>query len=134
MNPAGQLRLLHRASGDPARVRRLGPYAIETLIDPAEEGAATCYRVTIAPNERTRVSYHRIAEEFYFVLSGRGTAVLDGREQTLAPGDLLRLPPGTTHGFVTAAEPLELLNIHAPGCRPDHDVYFADGAPPPGFG
>jgi len=133
MSAAKKLGLIHRASGDEARVQRLGPYAIETLIDPAEEGATTFYRITISPNERTRVSYHRIAEEFYFVIAGTGTALLDGREHALAPGDLLRLPPGTTHGFITAAEPLDMLNIHTPGCRPDHDVYFADGEPPPGF-
>jgi mannose-6-phosphate isomerase-like protein (cupin superfamily) len=75
------------------------------------------------------VSYHRLAEEYYFVLAGRGTAVLDGREYPLVPGDFLRLPPGTTHGFVTAAEALELLDIHTPGCRPDRDVYFTDKTP-----
>lgn len=128
-----KLKLIHRASGDMSRARKLGPYCIESLVSRAEEGAATVYRVTIGPNERTRISYHRIAEEFYFVIAGRGTAILDGREHKLARGDLLRLPPGTTHGFVTGRAGLDMLNIHAPGCRPDHDVYFADGAPPAGF-
>lgn len=127
------LKLIHRGSGDATRVRRLGPYAIETLIRPEEEGATTVYRVTLAPHERTRVSYHRIAEEFYFVVAGRGLAILDGVDHPLAAGDLLRLPPGTTHGFVTGDEPMDLLNFHTPGCRPDHDVYFADGPPPAGF-
>ena len=125
--------LIHRSSGDSARCEHLGPYGIESLIDPQEEGAGTVYRVTIAPGERTRVSYHRVAEEYYFVLSGGGIALLDGREYRLAAGDFLRLPPGTTHGFVTEAEPLVMLNIHTPGSRPDRDVYFVDGPPPPGF-
>jgi len=129
---ARPLRLIHRASGDPLRIERLGPYALESLIDPAEEGAATAYRVTIAPRQRTSVSYHGRAEEFYFVLCGSGTAILDGRECRLAAGDFLRLPPGTTHGFVTQEEPLEMLDIHVPGSRPDRDVYFVDG-PPEGF-
>ena len=43
------------------------------------------------------------------------------------------LPPGTTHGFVTGDEPLEMLDIHTPGSRPDRDVYFVDGATPEGF-
>ena len=73
MNPpeGRRLELIHRPSGDPARVQHLGPYALESLIDPHEEGAATVYRVRIAPRERTRVSYHRLAEECYFVLAGR---------------------------------------------------------------
>ncbi len=126
---ARRLELIHRASGDPERIERLGPYALESLIDAPEEGAATAYRVTIAPGQRTSVSYHRRAEEFYFVLSGSGTAILDGREHRLAAGQFLRLPPGTTHGFVTQEEPLELLDIHVPGSRPDRDVYFVDAAP-----
>ncbi len=127
------MQLIHRSSGNPARVEHLGPYAIESLIDPDEEAAGTFYRVTIAPRQRTRVSYHRIAEEYYYVLSGIGTAILDGREYALAPGDFLRLPPGTTHGFVAGDEPLVMLDVHTPGSRPDRDVYFTDGPPPKGF-
>ena len=123
--------IVHRAHGP---VEQLGPYGIETLIERREEAALTAYRVHIAPGARTAVSYHRVAEELYYVLAGSGTAVLDGEPRAIQAGDFLRLPPGTTHGFVTAAESLQLLNIHSPGCRPDHDVYFVDGPPPPGFG
>lgn len=134
MNPSLQpsLPLIHRRSGDPARVERLGPYAIESLIEPDEEGAGTVYRVSITPHQRTSVSYHRIAEEYYYVLSGRGRAVLNGEERALVAGDFLRLPPGTTHGFITDDDPLEMLNIHTPGSRPDRDVYFT-GPTPEGF-
>jgi len=126
-------RLVHRASGDPARVRHLGPYGIESLIEPDEEARATAYRVTVAPRQVTGVSVHRVAEEFYFVIAGRGTAVLDGVDHPLAAGDFLRLPPGTAHGFRTDNEPLDMLNLHTPGCRPDRDVYFPDGPAPEGF-
>jgi quercetin dioxygenase-like cupin family protein len=123
------LSLIHRASGDPRRTQRLGPYQVEALLEPAEEGAGTAYRVRIAPGERTSVSYHRLAEEYYFVLAGGGTALLDGREYPLRPGDFLRLPPGTTHGFSAGPDGLDMLDIHTPGCRPDHDVYFVDKKP-----
>jgi len=119
--------VLYRKSGDPARERRLGAYVIEALIDTAEEGAGTVYRVRLDPRQRTAISYHQVAEEYYFILSGHGSAVIDGRELTVRAGDFLRLPPGTTHGFVTADEALEMLDIHTPGCRPDHDTYFVDG-------
>lgn len=136
MNPPQQtsLELIHRGSGDPARIQHLGPYAIESLIKRNEEGAGTVYRVQIGAHQCTRVSYHRVAEEYYYVLLGHGTAILNGQEHSVAPGDFLRLPPGTTHSFVTDEVPLELLNIHTPGCRPDRDTYFADGEAPEGFG
>jgi mannose-6-phosphate isomerase-like protein (cupin superfamily) len=123
--------IVHRATGP---IQQLGPYGIETLIERQEEGTVTAYRVHIAPGERTAVSFHKVAEELYYVLSGSGTAVLDGQPRAIKAGDLLRLPPGTTHGFITASEPLQMLNIHSPGCWPDRDVYFADGPAPAGFG
>lgn len=130
---AQRLNLIHRRSGDAARVRHLGPYQLESLIDAHEEGAGTVYRVSIAPRQRTSVSYHRVAEEWYYVLSGSGTAVLNGEEHSLTRGDFLRLAPGTTHGFVTQDEALEMLNMHVPGSRPDRDVYFVGQEPPDGF-
>jgi mannose-6-phosphate isomerase-like protein (cupin superfamily) len=132
-NMTRALQLIHRASGDPACAQQLGPYRIEALLSEAEEGASTAYRVRIEPRQRTSISYHRVAEEFYFVLSGRGTAFLDGQPFALRPGDFLRLPPGTTHGFETEDEALEMLDLHMPGCRPDRDTYFVDGTPE-GFG
>ena len=129
MSDAPHLGIIHRRRDDAAETLRLGPYTIEFLVDRSEEGRATVYRVTIEPRQRTRISFHRLAEEYYYVLAGRGTAILDGQESRLDVGDFLRLPPGTKHGFVTDDEPLEMLNIHTPGCWPDHDTYFADGEP-----
>ena len=118
-----------RSAGDHTRTQQLGPYQIEALLDRQEARAGTVYRVRIAAGERTSVSYHRIAEEYYFVLAGGGLAILNGVEQPLRTGDFLRLPPGTTHGFVAGPEGLEMLDIHTPGCWPDHDTYFVDRAP-----
>lgn len=127
-------RLLHVAEAEPISApEQLGPYRIESLIPPADEAACTAYRVQIAPHSATSVSYHAIAEELYYVLEGSGVAVLNGEHHPLRKGDFLRLPPGTTHGFVTADEALVMLDIHTPGSRPDHDVYFV-GEAPEGFG
>lgn len=127
-------RLLHVSSDTPiSPPEQLGPYRIESLIPPADEAALTAYRVRIEAQSTTSVSYHRVAEEIYYVLEGSGVAVLDGVRYPIRAGDFLRLPPGTTHGFVTGDEPLVLLDIHAPGSRPDHDVYFV-GETPDGFG
>jgi len=123
------LDVIYRPSGDPARVRRLGAYGIEALIDAGEEGAGTVYRVRIEPGQRTGITYHQVAEEYDFILAGRGKAMINGREQPVKTGDFLRLPPGTTHGFITAEEPLEMLDIHTPGCRPDRDTFFVEAPP-----
>ena len=118
--------VIHRASGASEHVQQFGPYKIEPLLTEAEEAAATMYRVSVEPHQQTPTSYHLVAEEFYFVLTGTGTAVLDGQSHPLRPGDFLRLPPGTRHAFVTLDEPLEMLDVHVPGCRPDRDAYFVE--------
>ncbi len=118
--------MIHRASGTSEHVQQFGPYKIEPLLTEAEEGAATVYRVRVEPHQQTTTSYHLVAEEFYFVLTGTGTAVLDGQSRPLRPGDFLRLPPGTRHAFATLDEPLEMLDVHVPGCRPDRDAYFVE--------
>lgn len=129
---SGPLQILHVRDGDDTDVKRLGPYQIESLIPEADESAGTAYRVRIEPHQRTSVSYHKIAEEYYYVLSGSGTAILNGIEHELRTGDFLRLPPGTTHGFITRDEALVMLDIHSPGSRPNRDVYFV-GETPEGF-
>ena len=127
------LRLLHTRDGEAGSgVQQLGPYGIECLIPLEEEGALTAYRVRVAAGSRTSTSYHVIAEELYYVISGSGTAWLDGVAHELRAGDFFRLPPGTRHAFETAAEDLVMLDIHAPGSRPDRDVYF-EGPAPEGF-
>jgi mannose-6-phosphate isomerase-like protein (cupin superfamily) len=129
MSDGPNLQLVHRASGNPQRVQELGPYQVEALLDRSEAGAGTVYRIRIAPGQKTSTSYHRIAEEYYFILAGSGVAVLDGREQPLQAGNFLRLPPGTTHCFLAGPDGLDMLDIHTPGCFPDHDTYFVDGKP-----
>lgn len=121
---AKPIAIVHRSADDPRRTEALGPYCIESLIDESEEGAGTVWRIRLAPGQRTQTSFHRVAEEYYYVLRGCGTAILDGVERRLSQGDFLRLPPGTRHAFLTADEPLEMLNVHTPGCRPNRDTYF----------
>ena len=126
------MKLIHRPSGDPDRTQRLGSYILESLIDADEEGAGTAYRVRIAPHERTAVSYHRVAEEYYYVLSGRGVVILEGHEYPLAPG----LPALAARHYAWFCDRRraagDARHSHA-GSRPDRDVYFVDGAPPEGF-
>lgn len=126
------MKVVHRSSSSPSRVKRLGAYEIESLIDPDEEQAGTVYRVRIDAGQTTSNSYHARAEEYYYVLEGEGTLVLDGVPRVVRRGDFLRLPPGTVHAFVTADVAIELLNVHTPGCRPDRDTYFV-GTTPDGF-
>lgn len=127
------LRILHVREDAPLSApQKLGPYQIESLIPREDEAAGTAYRVRIEPHSTTAVSYHKVAEEIYYVLSGSGVALLNSERYELRQGDFLRLPPGTTHGFITGDEALVMLDVHSPGSRPDRDVFFV-GETPSGF-
>lgn len=87
--------IICRGSGRPERVQQLGAHRIEPLIERQEERSGTAYRVQIAPAERTATGYHAEAEEYYYVLAGSGSVVLDDEEHPLTRAHFLRLPPGT---------------------------------------
>jgi mannose-6-phosphate isomerase-like protein (cupin superfamily) len=107
----------------------LGPYNLRPLIQRQEQGSTTAWRVRIESGAKTPVSYHARSEELYLVTAGNGTAWLGGKEFPLKTGTFLRLPPGTSHAFEAGPEGLEMLDIHTPGCWPDHDTFFVGEAP-----
>ena len=63
---------------------------------------------------------HEVDQLLSFV-SGVATAMVDGEEQKVGPGDLVVVPAGRRHNFVNAGdEPLRLYTVYGP---PEH----ADG-------
>jgi mannose-6-phosphate isomerase-like protein (cupin superfamily) len=45
----------------------------------------------------SREHYHRVAEEVYYVLEGRGEVRVDGRTRAIGPGDVVVISPGQCH-------------------------------------
>ena len=50
------------------------------------------------------VHYHKKNEEIYFVISGKGQAIIDGETVELAAGDWLRVAPKARRQFSAAAD------------------------------
>lgn len=66
--------------------------------------------------------YHKISEEFYFILEGTGLMEIDGTSRDVGPGDAILIPAGARHQ-ITATENLRFLCCCAPPY--DHsDTYF----------
>jgi mannose-6-phosphate isomerase-like protein (cupin superfamily) len=61
----------------------------------------------------TQRHYHRLAEEFYFILEGTGEMEIDGERRRVGPGDAILIPPGAWHTIV-ADEALRFLCCCAP--------------------
>lgn len=58
---------------------------------------------------------HRGADQWLYVLSGTGTAVIDGSRAALEPGTLLLIEAGESHEIRADADgPLSTLNFYGP--------------------
>ena len=65
---------------------------------------------------------HRGADQWLFILSGSGVAVLAGREHRLKAGSIVLIERGTTHEIRnTGRTPLKTLNMYVP------PAYRSDG-------
>ena len=47
----------------------------------------------VPPGGRTERHYHKLTEEFYFILEGAGEIELDGERRLVGPGDAILIPP-----------------------------------------
>lgn len=45
----------------------------------------------------TQRHYHKLSEEFYFLLEGEGTMEIDGTIREVGPGDAVLIPSGAWH-------------------------------------
>jgi mannose-6-phosphate isomerase-like protein (cupin superfamily) len=78
---------------------------------------------TVPPGRPTQRHYHKLSEEFYFILEGSGVMEIDGENREVVPGDALLIPPGAWHQ-ITATETLRFLCCCAPPYAHE-DTYFA---------
>jgi mannose-6-phosphate isomerase-like protein (cupin superfamily) len=77
---------------------------------------------TVPAGTATQKHYHRLSEEFYFILEGSGSMEIDGEQLDVGPGDAILIPPGAWH-TITARENLRFLCCCAPPYSHD-DTYF----------
>lgn len=68
---------------------------------------------TVPPGSPTQRHYHKLSEEFYFILEGTGVMEIDGETRFVARGDAILIPPGSWHQ-ITATETLRFLCCCAP--------------------
>jgi mannose-6-phosphate isomerase-like protein (cupin superfamily) len=77
---------------------------------------------SMTPGQSTDRHYHKLCEEFYFLLEGTAQMEIDGETRAVGPGDALLIPAGARHQ-ITAQTKLRFLCCCAPPY--DHaDVYF----------
>lgn len=70
----------------------------------------------------TERHYHRLSEEFYYVLSGSGRMEIEGDEREVVVGDAILIPAGAWHQ-IRAQETMVFLCCCAPPYSHE-DTYF----------
>lgn len=88
---------------------------IRSLLDRANAPVAnqSLAEATLAAGSETQRHHHRLSEEFYYLLDGRGLMEIDGEVREVGPGDAVLIPAGTWHQ-IRALEPLRFLCCCAP--------------------
>lgn len=77
---------------------------------------------TLPSGGATERHYHKLSEEFYYILEGRGVMEIDGKEKTVGVGDAILIPAGAWHQ-VRATEAMRFLCCCAPPYAHE-DTYF----------
>lgn len=54
------------------------------------------------PGLKVPVHTHAVSTEMLYILSGGGTMIIDGKRHAVTAGMVIRIPPGTPHGFEIA--------------------------------
>lgn len=110
------------------------PYAtkdgseIRELMHPAVHGNRnqSLAEATLAAGGRTQLHRHRLSEEIYHVVAGRGRMILGGERFDIAPGDTVLIPPGTPHALEAGAETLKVLCCCSPAYSHDDTELLED--------
>ena len=80
--------------------------------------------MSVQPGDDIGEEVHDGHDQILVFVSGRGTAVLDGRSSDIGIGDLVYVKSGTRHNFINAGdEPLRLFTIYAPPEHPAGTVH-----------
>jgi len=77
---------------------------------------------TVQAGGSTQRHYHKVSEEFYFILEGRGRMEIDGEKRKVGVGDAILIPAGAWH-TIEAEEGLRFLCCCAPPYSHE-DTYF----------
>ncbi len=97
---------------------------IRSLLDRANAPVAnqSLAEATIPAGGSTQRHYHRLSEEFYYLLEGSGEMEIDGETREVAAGDAILIPAGAWHR-IHATTALRFLCSCAPPYAHE-DTYF----------
>jgi mannose-6-phosphate isomerase-like protein (cupin superfamily) len=77
----------------------------------------------LPPGVTTSLHYHKLTEEIYYILEGRGRMLIGDEESDVKPGDAIAIPPGAAHTITnTGTATLKFLCCCAPGYEDEDTI------------
>lgn len=78
----------------------------------------------VKPGEDIGKEIHPNEDQVLYLISGRGTVYMDGKEMDFNKGDCVLVPAGTEHNFTTTGdEPMKIITTYSPPHHPDGTVH-----------
>ena len=68
------------------------------------EDESLTIKVTLNPGHKMNYHSHQLRDEVWTVVSGRGRTIVDGMEEVVAPGDVVKMPAGCKHTIIADTE------------------------------
>ena len=72
----------------------------------------------IAVKEEIKMHRHLDGNHVIYIVSGRGTAILDGKSMTLKPGTVVHIPKGSSHNIKAEGGEMQILDFAQPPFDP----------------
>jgi quercetin dioxygenase-like cupin family protein len=72
----------------------------------------------IAVKEEIKMHRHQDGSHVIYIVSGRGTAILDGKAITLKPGTVVHIPKGSSHNIKAEGGEMQILDFAQPPFDP----------------
>lgn len=80
--------------------------------------------MSIPPDGEIGEEVHTDNDQVLYLVEGSGQVVLDGQAADYNPGDLVLVPAGTKHNFITKGEaPMKIITTYSPPHHPDGTVH-----------
>ena len=78
----------------------------------------------VKPGEDIGKEIHPNEDQVLYLISGRGTIYMDGKEMDFNKGDCVLVPAGTEHNFTTIGdESMKIITTYSPPHHPDGTVH-----------
>ncbi len=119
----------------PGEGEKLGPVRIIKASPKSGTQGGVMVLDELPPGFTTGIHVHTVADEFFYIISGRGTATIGEKNIAIAPGDVVFVPAGGDHAIsVDADNSIKLLTfVDKPGLegffREAHAKYFSKSKP-----